>query len=297
MSYWFIVHSLEAYKQHSDFIGAEVKETGIRKPKFSLFADIQKGDKIVYYGKRDKVVVGLFDVVSNIEYLPDDKHWGEVLVYQIASWKMPPKGFYLNFEKMIHDETIHLDLFPDKDVWGAYLRGKTCIKLTRSDFELIMNSLSKPDFLVEAKERVKREAKEETPHEALIESLMTMGEIFGFESIKKPSVNDLRPSDKPFKAKGKTLDLAWKMFGLTWVPFEVQVHGSIPDLIYRFNLVHQWSLKMVIVADSESHEEILEAAQNYPFAGKLVLLTPKNIEQATRDLSELRNLRQTIFLK
>ncbi|MBC7108637.1 MAG: hypothetical protein H5T41_07615 [Methanomassiliicoccales archaeon] len=71
-----------------------------------------------------------------------------------------------------------------------------------------------------------------------------------------------------------------KIFGLTYVPFEVQVHGSIPDPIYRLNLVHQWSLKMVVVAEQEYHDEIIEAAQTYPFAGKLVLLTPKEIENA-----------------
>lgn len=95
--------------------------------------------------------------------------------------------------------------------------------------------------------------------------------------------------------KGKTLDLAWEIFGLTHIPFEVQVHGSVPDLIYRLNLVHQWSLKIVIVADQEWHDEIKEAAQVYPFAGKLVMITPKEIERAKKDYNELRSLRQKIF--
>jgi hypothetical protein len=112
---------------------------------------------------------------------------------------------------------------------------------------------------------------------------------------KTPSVNDLRPPDKPFKAKDKTLDLAWKIFGLTHVPFEVQIHGSIPDLIYRLNLVHQWSLKMVVVAEQENHNEIIEAIQTYRFAGKLVLLTPTEIEKAKKDYKELLKLRQKIF--
>jgi hypothetical protein len=124
---------------------------------------------------------------------------------------------------------------------------------------------------------------------------VTIGEIFGYESIRKPSVNDLRPETLPFKAKDKALDLAWKIFGLTYVPFEIQVHGSIPDLIYRLNMVHQWSLKMVVVADIDCHEEILEAAQVYPFAGKLVLLMPKEIENAKKDYEKLRKLRNKIF--
>jgi hypothetical protein len=132
-------------------------------------------------------------------------------------------------------------------------------------------------------------------HDSFINSLVTIGEIFGFESIRKPSVNDLRPEGQAFKAKDKTLDLAWKIFGLTYVPFEVQVHGSVPDLIYRLHMVHQWSLKMVVVADKEWHEEILEAAQVYPFAGKLVLLMPEEIEMAKKNYEELKKLRLKIF--
>ncbi|MDW8022779.1 MAG: hypothetical protein RMJ15_03435 [Nitrososphaerota archaeon] len=86
-----------------------------------------------------------------------------------------------------------------------------------------------------------------------------------------------------------------EIFGLTYVPFEVQVHGSIPDLIYRLNLVHQWSLKMVLVAQEEYRDEIIEAAQTYPFAAKLVLITPKEIEKAKKNYKELLNLRQKIF--
>lgn len=54
--------------------------------------------------------------------------------------------------------------------------------------------------------------------------------------------------------KDKTLDLALKIFALTFVPIEVQIHGIISDLIYRLSLVHQWTLKMVIVADEEWHD-------------------------------------------
>ncbi len=309
MGFWFVVHDLKAYDQHSDLIGCRVKSPGLKQPWFKQFAEIKKGDKIVYYATKNNVVIGIFDVVSDITYLEKDPYWNEIMVYSIKPAIMPPEGFYLDFKKLLFSENVKFDLFPKKEIWYAYLQGKTCRKLTEHDYKIIEANINNREYLIE-KEKVKiietkwhKKAKPEeeiikvepSTHDAIVESLNIIGQIFGYEPIKKPSVNDLRPPDQPFKAKEKTLDLAWKIFGLTYVPFEVQVHGSIPDLIYRFNLVHQWSLKMVVVAEKEYHDEIKEAAQTYPFAAKLVLLTPEEIEKAKKDYKELLNLRQKIF--
>lgn len=289
-------------------VGCRVKGPGVREPWFRQFAEIKKGDRIVYYATKNNVVVGIFDVVTDMGYLPNDPHWKEIMVYAIKPAEMPPEGFYLNFKNVLLSGKVEkFDLFPKPEKWYVYLQGKTCRKLSEHDYLIIKYYLKVPEYLikkeaVEVKEtkwhkerRTDVGEKELQLHDSVLGSLATIGEIFGFESIRKPSVNDLRPSGRPFRAKGKTLDLAWRIFGLTYVPFEIQVHGSIPDLIYRLNLVHQWSLKMVIVADHESHEEILEAAQIYPFAGKLVLITPKEVEKAKKDYKELKNLRQKIF--
>jgi len=309
MNYWFIIHDLIAYQQHSDLIGCRVKRPGLPQPMLKQFAEIKKGDRIVYYATKNNVIVGIFDVTSDITYLEKDPYWNEIMVYSIKPAIMPPEGFYLDFKKLLFSENVKFDLFPNKEMWYAYLQGKTCRKLTEHDYKIIETNINNPEYLIE-KEKVKiaktkwhEEAKPEkeittietSTHDAIVESLLTIGQIFGYEPLKKPSVNDLRPPDKPFKAKEKALDLAWKIFGLTYVPFEVQVHGSIPDLIYRFNLVHPWSLKMVVVAEEEHRDEITEAAKDYPFAAKLVLITPKEIEKAKKDYKELLKLRQKIF--
>lgn len=52
---------------------------------------------------------------------------------------------------------------------------------------------------------------------------------------------------------------------------------------------------VVVAAEEEYHDEITEAAQTYPFAAKLVLITPKEIEKAKKDYKELLKLRQKIF--
>lgn len=46
---------------------------------------------------------------------------------------------------------------------------------------------------------------------------------------------------------------------------------------------------MFFVGDQKRDDEIKEAVQVYPFAGKLVLLTPKEIE---KDFNNLGNFRQ-----
>jgi hypothetical protein len=242
-----------------------------------------------------------------MRYLPNDPYWDD-MVFDIRPIEMPPNGYYMDFKKAISiDKRANFDLFPKKETWYSYLQGKPCRKLSEHDFLIMKDYLRRSELLVKINDVKPPETKKpkdligevennkSSLHDSFIDSLVTIGEIFGFESIRKPSVNDLRPEGQPFKAKDKALDLAWKIFGLTYVPFEVQVHGSVPDLIYRLHMVHQWSLKIVVIADEEWHEEILEAAQVYPFAGKLVLIKPKEIESAKSNFEELKKLRQKIF--
>jgi hypothetical protein len=54
-------------------------------------------------------------------------------------------------------------------------------------------------------------------------------------------------------------------------------------------------VEIKINKDFRARDEIKEAAQVYPFAGKLVMLTPKEIDRAKKDYVELKNLRQKIF--
>lgn len=151
MKYWLVVHDLKAYRDHIDLIGAAVKEPGVKKPWFRQFADIQKGDKVVYYATRDKVVVGIFDVVSDIMHLTDDPFWIEDMVYEIRPVEMPPEGFFLNFKKVLETRSVRFDLFPVKKHWYAYLHGKTCRELTEHDYLIVKEHLKNPKYLKKAK--------------------------------------------------------------------------------------------------------------------------------------------------
>ena len=69
----------------------------------------------------------------------------------------------------------------------------------------------------------------------------------------------------------------------------------MPDLIYRFQQVHQWSVRLVVVTVAEYREEIREAIRDYPFRDKMVLLDPEQVLKATRSLDGLLALKEAIF--
>jgi hypothetical protein len=152
MNYWFIVHDLKAYGQHKNLIGSRLKEPGVYKPWFKQFSEIKKGDKIVYYATRSNVIVGIFDVASEMRYLANDPHWNS-MVYTIKPAEIPPDGFYVDFKKALaFDPQAKFDLFPKKETWYSYLQGKTCRKLTEHDFQLINGYLQNPEYLIKIEE-------------------------------------------------------------------------------------------------------------------------------------------------
>jgi len=76
-------------------IGCGLKEgTGV--PIHRKFSDIKKGDHIVYYATGDKVLVGIFEVASDMERLRDDPDWGDDAVYRIKPAVMPTEGFSID---------------------------------------------------------------------------------------------------------------------------------------------------------------------------------------------------------
>jgi len=147
LKHWLVIHSLEAYAQHPDMIGCKPKEPKSRQPADGRFDDIRRGDKIVYYARGDKVIVGIFEVVSDYppEYLEADPQWGEELVYRIEPDLLPPKGRYLDFDALMKDPSLKFDLFPDKrgERWRYQIWGHTCRPMTKNDFELIHKQIQR----------------------------------------------------------------------------------------------------------------------------------------------------------
>lgn len=159
MNRWFVVHDLLAFEQHPDMICNVVKKTGIAEPKFFIFGQIQKGDLIAYYATEDLVVVGIFRVVSDIQYVRSDPYWEEVMVFKIEPFKLPPNGNYLDFKKLVTTPTVYFDMFPEKTHWGNYLQGKTCVSLSDKDYFTIEKAVIEEKYM-KSREQIKIKATE-----------------------------------------------------------------------------------------------------------------------------------------
>jgi hypothetical protein len=129
-----------------------IKNTRIARPRFFQFGQIQREDLIVYYASKDMVVVGTFRVVSDIRCLQHDRNWGDVMVFDIEPFKLPPSGKYLDFKKLVTTPNIFFEMFPNKTMWGTYLQGKTCLMLTAKDYRTIEEAASQEKYLKDKEE-------------------------------------------------------------------------------------------------------------------------------------------------
>jgi len=282
LNYWFVVHDLLAYSQHSDMIGNVVRKSGVPEPKFSKFGEIQKGDLVVYYATKDMVVVGIFEVVSDMKYLQNDPNWKEIMVYKIKPVESPILGNYLDFKKLVANPTVQFDMFPKKKNWGNYLQGQTCKLLTERDYLLIKGALSKNEYLKSIKEievkdtRWHRKYVKGKPdirkskagrHQRAIERWKIEEEKkFGIfkPEIKTNTVdiNEILPNTIWLKENRKYVDgLATLKTGgqpIYQSVLEVHERGSREDLCVRVSIVLPFVTRVDIVSDEENLRRIGE---------------------------------------
>ena len=156
-SHWFVIHDLESFNQHPDLIGSRVKEPGVPRPSYGRFSTIKNGDKIVYYAKGDMIVIGIFEIISSMEYLIDDPKWGEIMVFKIKPETMPPEGYALNFKSLIDNPATKFRLFSEKEKWRFQIWGHTCRPLSKEDFELIKDNIINKNHLIKISAEVPEE--------------------------------------------------------------------------------------------------------------------------------------------
>lgn len=145
LKYWWIIQSLESYEQHSDLIGCGLKnETD--QPIHGKFSKIRRGDHIVYYATGDKVIVGIFEAVSQMSLRKDDAEWEDSAVYQIKPVIMPTTGFFLDWKKLLYEPTISFDLFPKKKRWTYKIWKHYIHPLSQADYETIKNAVLSRKF-------------------------------------------------------------------------------------------------------------------------------------------------------
>jgi hypothetical protein len=144
---WFVIHDLLSLNQHPDMIGNRPKGESVLVPSSRKFGEIQKGDRLIYYIKKQFLVAGIYEVISDMTYLENDKYWNDVFVYKIHPVYKAQKGLFLNFKKFLFNKEVKLDIFPDKKKWGSYLMGKVVRKISDSDFNVINQGIQMNGYL------------------------------------------------------------------------------------------------------------------------------------------------------
>lgn len=266
-------------------IGNVVKASGIKQPKFSLFADIKKGDVVVYYATKDYVIPGVFEVISDMEYLPNDPYWKEIVIYKIKPIATPTPGKYLDFKKLVKDSSVNLDIIPNKNHWGIYLQGKTCILMTKSDFAIIKEALSNPIFLKSidktrvtptkwheehGKKIAKSKSKVNRHQQAIMKWKDEEEKKFGLfrPEIKTNTVdiNQILPKSVWLKENTKYLDgLAKLEIGgqpIYQSILEVHDKGSKEDLCVRVSIILPFVTRVDVVADEGLLKQIQELLES-----------------------------------
>jgi hypothetical protein len=66
------------------------------------------------------VLVGIFEVVSNMERLRDDEYWGNDAIYRLNPSIMTTAGFFVDWKKLLFDPAVSFDLFPKKERWAVH---------------------------------------------------------------------------------------------------------------------------------------------------------------------------------
>lgn len=171
MKYWWIIQSLEAYNQHPDLIGCGLKE-GTERPTHLKFLEIKKGDCVVYYATGDKVLVGVFEVVSEMNLLKDDEYWGDSAIFEIKPAVMPTDGFFVDWKKLLSDPAYSFDLFPDKERWTYKIWKHYIHPVSAKDFEMIKAAVSSHRY------EVPSEVEEKTISERLGPAFGTIDLLF-----------------------------------------------------------------------------------------------------------------------
>lgn len=133
-------------------------------------------------------------------------------------------------------------------------------------------------------------------HEKIKNILMDIGEAFHKKSIREPTINTIRPEKSKFKDLNKKHDVAWKLEYNQWIPIEIQISGNLDSALLRLGLVHQWSLKVIVVVERAKHEEVRKLVrEGHDYKDKLIILTPSEVTKASKNVKLLKKLRAKIF--
>lgn len=160
---WIMMQGYSDYIEHgTSLIHNEAVSQGIiqgiRNPKgktqpcTKLFADIKKGDLVVYYTPFWHSVTGIFEVVSDMKPLIDNKRR---LAYDIKPYHLPAKGF-LDFEQFIEDPAVGFESLESSNLFSCD-KESLCFALSESDYTKIEKALETSPYLKKTEDTNKSE--------------------------------------------------------------------------------------------------------------------------------------------
>ncbi len=141
MTNWFIVHSRESYDKHPNLIGFKEKfsKEEETKPVNSYVNLIERDNRIVYYIKNEKIIKGIFKVISKSKRIKNFKDFP--FLFEIKPLYLLKKG--IDFREIVYNE--ELDMFKKisdrgaKNMWGSVIQGKNVIKpISEHDYKIIL---------------------------------------------------------------------------------------------------------------------------------------------------------------
>lgn len=127
MQDWIIVHSLQSYLEHPNYVGRSLK-----KPQWWL-TEVEIGDRIVYYVTKTGYVVDAGTIFSDLYFWKTDPYWPKTWVRRFKSFFPDNKGILLD-----RDELKEICESARKHI-GVHALG-TAIRLEPGEFDHIIDA-------------------------------------------------------------------------------------------------------------------------------------------------------------
>jgi len=132
----------------------------------------------------------------------------------------------------------------------------------------------------------------ELTHSEMIQLIMDLGEVFGFESSENVKLGDIT-EQLDDELKNRTIDVVWRE-KYRMIPIEVQAHGSIDSLLNRLEIVEPKSSKLIIVAGHPEFQRIKSYLEfkTRSFKDKVVHISPEELSKVKNHVEFVKNLRK-----
>lgn len=300
MKKWLIVHSLESFKQNSRMIGFAAKTApdgspildndGNPIPALGRVSEIRPGDRIIYYGKGDSVIKGIYEIVQS--HYARETQWPDS-PFQFETKPIVELEEPYDFKLLLPS----LDLFKhlsELRKWGSSLMGITnAIKpLPEHDYELIENAL------IEAQEQIGKEKviigeefldekTQQSYHNRIREMLYEIGQM------------ERKVSEKEYRIDGERIDVVWKRIekGNPYAVFEVQIGGNFYQALAKLKHAwDKWNSHPFLVTTRQYRERALEwvSGSFHEIQGELRVVDCEKVKDLYEAIKRIKGIKEEL---